>query len=189
MISGDTLNEFFEESDEQIKGLIDSLESSFSDMEGDFFDSYYKVNLKYFKTKDGVKTPEYNYPTDSGFDFYSQDEDYTLKPLQRKLFSTGLAFDIPAGYELQIRTKSGLAINQGLMVLNSPGTVDNGYTDEVKAIIINLSDQDVTVKKGMKICQGILSPVVEGKHVNLVPMPEKANKDRNEKGFGSTGII
>lgn len=189
MTTEETFKDFFGDSDEQIGNFIDSLESSFSEMEGDFFNSYHNVNLKYFKVVVDAKTPEYNYPTDSGFDFYSQDDDYTLKPFERKLFRTGLAFDIPAGYELEIRTKSGLAINHGLMVLNSPGTVDNGYTDEVKAIIINLSNEDVMVKKGMKICQGILSPVVEGKHVNLVQMSEKANKDRNEKGFGSTGII
>jgi dUTP pyrophosphatase len=81
-----------------------------------------------------------------------------------------------------------LAINQGLMILNSPGTVDNGYTGEVKGIIFNTNNHPVTITKGMKIGQAVLCPVVNGKWVNLVQKNKVNEKDRGNNGFGSTGI-
>jgi dUTP pyrophosphatase len=106
----------------------------------------------------------------------------------RKLIPTGLRFDIPDGYEIQVRSKSGLALNQGLMVLNSPGTVDSGYQGEVKVIIFNTTNERIKIEKGQKIAQAVLCPVVNGKWVNLVKVNEIAEKDRNDKGFGSTGL-
>jgi len=81
-----------------------------------------------------------------------------------------------------------LAINQGLMTLNSPGTVDNGYTGEVKGILFNTNNYPVTITKGMKIAQAVLCPVVNGKWVNLLQQNQIKEKDRADKGFGSTGI-
>ena len=101
---------------------------------------------------------------------------------------TGISLDIKDGFEVQVRSKSGLALNQGLMCLNSPGTVDNGYTGEVKAIIFNTNQVPFTISKGMKVAQAVLCPVVNGKWVDLVNKETINNKERGENGFGSTGI-
>lgn len=131
--------------------------------------------------------PKYNYESDSGFDLYSV-EDIVISPFGRALVPTGICFDIPEGLEIQVRTKSGLAINQGLMVLNSPGTIDGGYNSEVKVIIFNTNNSEFTIKKGMKVAQGVLCPVLAGGYVELIKVSEIKEKDRNSNGFGSTGI-
>jgi len=145
------------------------------------------LRLGYTVLHEDAKVPSYNYETDSGFDLYAT-EAVVLKSFERALVPTGLSFDIPSGYEIQVRSKSGLAINQGLFVLNSPGTVDAGYTGEVKVIVLNTSKDTITITKGMKVAQAVLCPVVAGKWVDLDRMNETANKDRGDKGFGSTGI-
>lgn len=143
--------------------------------------------LGFQKLQPDVKTPSYNYGGDSGFDLYSTEE-ITIPPFGRVLVPTGLAFDIQDGYEIQVRSKSGLAINQGLMVLNSPGTVDNSYNSEVKVIIFNTNQTSFTITKGMKVAQAVLCPVVNGKWVKLNEINEMPDKDRGDRGFGSTGI-
>ena len=155
-------------------------------------DSYFnksmekKINLEYTNSSEN-KEPEYAYESDSGFDLRST-EDVWIYENDRKLIPTGLRFDIPDGYEIQVRSKSGLALNQGLMVLNSPGTVDSGYQGEVKVILFNTTNQRIKIEKGQKIAQAVLCPVVNGKWVNLVKVAEIGQKDRNDKGFGSTGL-
>jgi len=146
-----------------------------------------KLPLKYKKLHPDAKDPFYNYPSDSGFDLYST-ETVHLPSFGRALVPTGLSFDIKDGYEIQVRSKSGLAINQGLMVLNSPGTVDNGYTGEIKVIIFNTNNFAYTIEKGTKVGQAVLCPVVNGKWVDLQETIQEINKDRNANGFGSTGI-
>jgi dUTP pyrophosphatase len=131
--------------------------------------------------------PEYAYPTDSGFDLYSTEE-ITIESFGRFLVPTGLHFDIPDGYEIQVRSKSGLALKQGLMVLNSPGTVDQGYTGEIKVILFNTTKNDIKINKGQKIAQAVISPVVSGKWINLVKVDNIDDKDRSDNGFGSTGV-
>jgi len=143
--------------------------------------------LRYQVINDDATEPKYNYGSDSGFDLHSVSE-IVIPPFGRALVPTGLCFDIPDGYEIQVRTKSGLAINQGLMVLNSPGTVDNGYNGEVKVIIFNTNPHEVTIHEGMKVGQAVLTSVVNGKWVELVKVSEIKEKDRNSNGFGSTGI-
>lgn len=146
-----------------------------------------QLELGFNKLHLDAVTPSYNYPSDSGFDLYSV-EDITIEGLGRGLVPTGLSFDIKDGYEIQVRSKSGLAINQGLMCLNSPGTVDNGYTGEVKVIIFNTNKEPFTITKGMKVAQAVLCPVVNGGWVYLDEKNEVTKKDRNDNGFGSTGI-
>jgi dUTP pyrophosphatase len=131
--------------------------------------------------------PKYNYGSDSGFDLHSV-EDLEVSPFGRILVPTGLCFDIKDGYEIQVRSKSGLAIKHGLMVLNSPGTVDNGYTGEVQVIIFNTNNYIVTIPKGMKIGQAVLCPVVNGDWVGLNQVGQINKKERGANGFGSTGI-
>lgn len=133
------------------------------------------------------KDLSYAYPTDSGFDLYASEEVHLL-PFGRALIPTGVKINIPEGYEVQIRSKSGLAINKGLMVLNSPGTIDQGYTGEIKVIVFNASDLAQTVEKGSKIAQAVLSWCIPGKDVFLKKVSSIQKKDRNENGFGSTGI-
>lgn len=131
--------------------------------------------------------PSYNYPSDSGFDLYSVEE-VILEPFGRAIIPTGLKFSFNEGYEIQVRTKSGLALNQGLIVANSPGTVDQGYTGEIKVVVFNANPTKLTVSKGMKIAQAVLCPVKNGKFVNLLSVDNIGEKDRGENGFGSTGI-
>lgn len=131
--------------------------------------------------------PEYAYPTDSGFDLYSVD-DFQLLPFKRAIVSTGLKLSFNEGYEIQVRPKSGLALKQGLTVLNTPGTVDSGYNGEVKVIVFNTNKESFTIEKGMKIAQAVLSPVACGKFVNLIKVDNVEETDRGDNGFGSTGI-
>jgi dUTP pyrophosphatase len=131
--------------------------------------------------------PGYAYPSDSGFDLYSVEE-LTMEPFSRALVSTGLKVSFDEGYEIQVRPKSGLAINYGITCLNTPGTIDQGYTGEIKVILFNTSNEKFTVKKGMKIAQAVLCPVMNGKFVNIELVEKIQNKDRGNNGFGSTGI-
>ena len=167
--------------------LLDSLGIDFDQLNDQFEKQFEtKLSLNYTIDSDN-KDPEYAYGSDSGFDLRSTEELW-VQANDRKLIPTGLRFDIPDGYEIQVRSKSGLALNQGLMVLNSPGTVDSGYQGEVKVIMFNTTNERIKIEKGQKIAQAVLCPVVNGKWVNLVKVEEIGEKDRNDKGFGSTGI-
>ena len=145
-----------------------------------------KVPVKYVNDSEN-KNPEYAYDSDSGFDLRSTEEIW-VQANDRKLIPTGLRFDIPDGYEIQVRSKSGLALNQGLMVLNSPGTVDSGYQGEIKVIIFNTTNDRIKIEKGQKIAQAVICPVLNGKWVDLVKVESIQEKDRNNNGFGSPGL-
>lgn len=148
------------------------------------------MNIKEIRVKKLNKdaiTPSYNYGSDSGFDLFST-VDVEIAGLGRALIPTGLAFQFDEGYEIQVRSKSGLAINQGLMTLNSPGTVDQGYSGEIKVILYNTNPHPVKINKGMKIAQAVLCPVVNGKNVKFELVKDFEETDRGDKGFGSTGI-
>ena len=134
-----------------------------------------------------AKVPSYAYPSDSGFDLRSTVE-INIPPFGRALIPTGIKLSIPEEYEIQIRPKSGLALNQGLTVLNTPGTVDSGYVGEIKVIVFNTNNATVTVSKGMKIAQAVLCPVMCGKYVSIELMDKVSDKDRMDNGFGSTGL-
>ena len=166
--------------------MLESMGIDMEKLNKDFMDSHKpKIKLEYsFKSEN--KNPEYAYETDSGFDLRANEVVHFL-PFERKLVPTGLFVNIPEGYEIQVRPKSGLAINKGLSVLNTPGTVDQGYTGEIKVIVINMSNLAQTIEVGDKIAQAVLCPVVAGKYVDLVQINEVTNKDRGENGFGSTG--
>jgi dUTP pyrophosphatase len=157
------------------------------EIEKEMMENKTKLPLHYKKMSDEVNDPSYNYESDSGFDLYSTQE-IVIPPLGRGLIPTGLSFDIKDGYEIQVRSKSGLAINQGLFVLNSPGTIDSGYLGEIKVIIFNTNPESFIIKKGMKVAQAVLCPVVNGKWVELINTESLSTKDRGDNGFGSTGI-
>jgi dUTP pyrophosphatase len=133
--------------------------------------------------------PSYQKEGDSGFDLAAfTHEDIVLKPLDRQLIPTGLFYQIPLGFELQIRPRSGLALKNGITVLNSPGTVDAGYRGEIKVLLINLSNQDFIIKSGDRIAQGVIAPV-QSRHTTLFRrVNELDSSERNTGGFGSTGI-
>ena len=127
--------------------------------------------------------PNYQTEEASGFDLHSI-EDIILKPNERKLIGTGLAFEIPKGYEIQIRPRSGLAYKYGISVLNSPGTIDSDYRGEIKVLLINHSDTDFEIKIGERIAQGVIQKVIQAKFEEV----EELNKTaRGAGGFGSTG--
>lgn len=159
-----------------------------SEFENEINNMYSTKTVKIKKLHPDAIMPKYNYPSDSGFDLHSV-EDVILPALGRAAVPTGLSFQFEENLEIQVRSKSGLALNQGLMVLNSPGTVDQGYSGEIKAIIFNTNNIPVEIKKGMKVAQAVLCPVFNGKNVKLEEVQEFETTDRGNKGFGSTGII
>jgi dUTP pyrophosphatase len=161
-------------SDEDLSNLTEEMENM-----------VYKVDLNY-SSKEG-RILSYNYESDSGFDLYST-EQITIPEFGRALVPTGIFLDIPEGFEVQIRSKSGLALNQGLMVLNSPGTIDQGYVGEIKVIIFNTNNHSVIVERGMKVAQAVLANVVSGRFVTLNKIDNVNQKERGSNGFGSTGI-
>jgi dUTP pyrophosphatase len=168
--------------------ILNEMDIDLNQIEKDIVEGNTKLDLPYQILHPDTVHPKYNYGSDSGFDLYST-EDVVIPPFGRALVPSGLAFDIRDGFEIQVRTKSGLAINQGLMVLNSPGTVDNGYTGEVKGIIFNTNPTEVTIPKGMKFGQAVLCPVVNGAWVDLNQVSQINKKERGANGFGSTGLI
>ena len=168
--------------------ILKEMDIDLEQIEKDITEGGTKLDLPYQILHPDAIHPKYNYDSDSGFDLHSV-EDVVIPAFGRALVPSGLAFDIRDGFEIQVRTKSGLAINQGLMVLNSPGTVDNGYTGEVKGIIFNTNSTEVTISKGMKFGQAVLCPVVNGAWVDLNPVGRINKKERGSNGFGSTGLI
>jgi len=183
----DELEDIFGDDEPNYDAIMDMFGIDIMELEKEMGNYDKKIHVEYsFSTPDG-KTPSYAYPTDSGFDLYSTEE-IKIDGFGRALVPTGLHINIPEHYELQVRTKSGLAINQGLMVLNSPGTVDQGYTGEIKVIIFNTNKNQITINKGQKVAQGVFAPVVSGKWIDWVEKGKIEDKDRSDKGFGSTGI-
>jgi len=174
--------------DEYQKELEKLIGMTYEEMNEDAMMTFKTKTLKVELLDADAKFPEYAYPSDSGFDLYSTVE-VILQPFGRALVPTGIKLSIPEEFEIQVRPKSGLAINQGLTVLNTPGTVDSGYNGEIKVIIFNTNNTSVTIPKGTKIAQAVLSPVVNGKYVNLVQVNKVSNGDRGDNGFGSTGLI
>jgi dUTP pyrophosphatase len=171
-------------SDEDMMGIF---EEEMKSLNEDFENYKPKLYLGYKLLHPDAVSPKYNYGGDSGFDLHSVEE-ITIEPFGRALVPTGISLDIKDGYEIQVRSKSGLALKEGLFVLNSPGTVDASYSGEIKVIIFNTNQQPYTIKKGMKVAQAVLSPVVNGGWVDLEEVKEITDKDRGENGFGSTGI-
>ena len=130
--------------------------------------------------------PGYSTDHSAGMDLRANlQESVILKPLERKLIPTGLFIELPVGYEAQIRPRSGLALKKGLSVLNSPGTIDADYRGEIGVILINLSNEDVAIESGERICQMVIAKHEQAELLEV----ELLNKtDRGKGGFGSTGI-
>lgn len=112
-------------------------------------------------------------------------EDVVLQPLQRQLIPTGISLEIPLGYEVQVRPRSGLALKQGLTCLNSPGTIDSDYRGQVGVLLINLSAEPQTIKNGDRIAQMVVAKVERGELVSVDALTETV---RGTGGFGHTGV-
>lgn len=127
----------------------------------------------------------------SGFDLYAwvEDESIVVKPLERVLVHTGIYAEIPKDCEIQVRSRSGYSLKYGIVVANSPGTIDSNYTGEIGVIVHNLSNEDFTITNGAKIAQAVLCPVYNGYQVNLVNVNKiKENKERGSQGYASSGF-
>jgi dUTP pyrophosphatase len=130
--------------------------------------------------------PQYSTEHSAGMDLRANiNHTINLKPLERVLVQTGLFIEIPEGYEAQIRPRSGLAKNKGITVLNSPGTIDSDYRGEIGVILINLSQEDVIIEDGERICQMVIAKYEKAE---LIEVEQIANTKRGEGGFGHTGI-
>ncbi|MFP3206571.1 MAG: dUTP diphosphatase [Hydrogenobaculum sp.] len=137
------------------------------------------------KLRKDASLPFYATAGASGLDLFCIDDVVVIRPLERALVSTGIAIELPEGYEAQIRPRSGLALKKGVTVLNSPGTIDHDYRGEIKVILINLSDKEVVIEKGERIAQMVIAPVLK---VEVVEVKELSNTQRQDGGFGSTGM-
>ena len=140
--------------------------------------------VKIKKLSEDAIIPKYAHSTDAGVDLYSVEE-FTLKPSEYALIKTGIAIALPKGFEAQVRPKSGLALKHGITVLNTPGTIDEEYRGEVGVILINHSDKEFKIEKGMKIAQLVFAKV---EHVSFEQTDELDKTPRNDGGFGSTGL-
>jgi dUTP pyrophosphatase len=117
---------------------------------------------------------------------YSVDPDYTLMPGESRMFHTGIYLQIPDGYEIQVRSRSGLAVKYGVVVLNSPGTIDSDYQGECNVILVNHGQEPFCVVKGERIAQFVLAPVAQAVFQGMLDFTEET--DRGAGGFGSTGM-
>lgn len=129
--------------------------------------------------------PEYKTKLSAGMDIRANiNEVIILKSLERKLIPTGLYIELPEGYEAQMRPRSGLALNEGLGLLNSPGTIDADYRGEIGVILVNLSNEPVTIKDGDRICQMVINKVEQAELIEVDTLDET---ERGTGGFGHTG--
>lgn len=137
---------------------------------------------------EGIELPSYETTGAAGMDLRAAveaGETMTLRPGERALVPTGFIFEVPFGYEAQIRPRSGLAIKNGITCLNSPGTVDSDYRGEVKVILANLGQADFVIERGMRIAQVVIAPVTQ---VTVTEVSEFTETTRGAGGFGSTGV-
>ena len=145
------------------------------------------VAVKTLPHFEGLKLPAYETKDSAGMDLAAAipaDETLQIGPGRRVLVPTGLAMALPAGMEAQIRPRSGLALNHGVTVLNSPGTIDADYRGEIKIILINHGSQPFSIERGMRIAQMVLAPVTQ---LEWMATMDLSATERGDGGFGSTG--
>lgn len=142
------------------------------------------MNIKIIN-KSNNNLPEYETLHSAGMDLRANiNKDITLNPLERVLVPTGLYIELPVGFEAQIRPRSGLALKNGITVLNSPGTIDSDYRGEIGVILINLSNEEFIINDGERIAQMVIS---KHEHINLTEVNILCDTERGEGGFGHTG--
>ena len=135
---------------------------------------------------EGLALPAYATPDSAGMDLLAAvAAPVTLAPGERRLVPSGLAIQLPSGYEAQVRPRSGLALKQGVTVLNAPGTVDADYRGEVGVILVNLGQAPFTISRGDRIAQLVVAPVIQARWAEVADLEES---QRGAGGFGSTGV-
>lgn len=144
-----------------------------------------KVNIMETEDYKGLEIPQYETAGAAGFDLRAAiNKNVIIQPGTTEIITTGLIFELPDGFELQIRPRSGLAAKNGITVLNSPGTIDQDYKGITKIILHNTSQKPFTVERGMRIAQAVLAPVYQAQ---FVMVNEVSKTDRNPEGLGTTG--
>ncbi|AAM24606.1 MAG: Deoxyuridine 5'-triphosphate nucleotidohydrolase [Caldanaerobacter subterraneus] len=146
------------------------------------------IVLKIKRTEDAKDLPLPAYMSEgaAGMDLYANVKgEVTINPGEVELIPTGIQIELPPNYEAQIRPRSGLALNYGITLLNTPGTVDSDYRGEIKLIVINLGKQPVTIKRGQRIAQMVINQVVRPK---IIEVEELSETERMDRGFGHTGV-
>jgi len=136
----------------------------------------------------GLPLPKYETEGAAGLDLFAatkEDTKIIINPKKAEMIPTGIAISVPSGYEAQIRPRSGLAAKNGITVLNSPGTIDSDYRGEILVMLINHSNKDFEILRGMRIAQMVISKIEQ---FNLISVDELDTTDRGKDGFGSTGI-
>ena len=140
----------------------------------------------YLENSSKFDLPKYAHPGDSGMDIRANiDGPVKLGPLERYIFPTGIKALIPRGFEIQVRSRSGLAAKRGLAVLNSPGTVDAEYRGEIGVILVNLSNEEQTIEPGERIAQLVVAPVEKAEIRKIEKVPQ--NTERGDGAYGSSG--
>lgn len=135
---------------------------------------------------DGLDLPQQHTTLAAGMDLPAAiEEDLVVQPMERVLVPTGFCIAIPEGYEGQVRPRSGLALKNGITVLNSPGTIDADYRGELKVILINMGQETFTITRGMRIAQLVIAPVSAVHSIQVDVLEDTA---RGDGGFGSTGV-
>ena len=146
------------------------------------------IRIKVLDNGKGLPLPVYGTEQSAGADLAAAiDKDIHLIPGERAVVPCGIAIALPHNFEAQIRSRSGLSAKQGLIVLNAPGTIDADYRGEIKAIMINMGEEDLTITRGMRIAQMVIAPVVQAKWQETSDISEDETI-RGLSGFGSTGV-
>jgi len=145
------------------------------------------MKLKIKKISDIAIIPNYAHKGDAGLDLYSV-QNIEIESGKTALIKTGIKIELPENTEAQIRPRSGLALKHSVTVLNSPGTIDEGYRGEIGVILINHGKNTFQVTKGMKIAQMVIKPVIYVDVIEVQDTEELTNTDRDKAGFGSTGV-
>ena len=181
---------------QELKDLVEQLNNSdidesldyekiLKDLDTNTYENF-KIPVK-FINKSTNEDPFYANVGDSGFDLRAfLDESITLRSLERTLIPTGLSFELPPNTELQVRPRSGISLKHGISVLNTPGTVDEGYRGDVGIIAINLSNEEYTINNGDKIAQGVIINVIGQRICDLLKTENLSDTERGSGGFGST---
>jgi dUTP pyrophosphatase len=144
-------------------------------------------NLKIKKIHPDARVPEFAHEGDAGMDLFSIEE-IDIMPGESGLVHTGIKLELPKDTEAQVRPRSGLALKNSITVLNSPGTIDEGYRGEVMIILINHGKNSFKVEKGMKIAQMVIKPIFKVNIIEISELDELNESNRGEKGFGSSGV-
>ena len=145
---------------------------------------YPTTTVKIKRLDPGLPLPSYAKSGDAGVDLHAT-KDVIVHPMDRTLIPTGIAIQLPRGVEAQVRSRSGLALKKGIFVLNSPGTIDSGYTGEIGVILFNTTNESFCVKRGDRIAQLVFSPVYQAEFKEVDELEET---ERGGGGFGSTGV-